>query len=607
MPVPHRANHRSVRLEDYGLIGDLQTAALVGRNGSIDWLCLPRFDSASCFSALLGDECHGRWLPVAVRARSTPSRGGTEQDTLVLETEYETADGAVRVIDFMTPRRGEAGRHASYEDRPGAARAGPDMRHRARRCGRTTGSIKPWVEPAPDGVVAIAGPDAFRLTHTVAARRRATAPVDGATSRSSEGASERITLAWYPSHEAVAHLSRTPTRRSPGRKRGGASGAAAAPTTASIATPVLTSLITLKAMTYETDGGASSRRRRRRCRRRSAASATGTTATAGCATPVLTLTRCSTAGYTDEALALGRLRCCASAAGDPARHPDHVRRRGRAAADRVRARLAARVRRARARSGSATRRPTSSSSTSRRGRSACWPPARERPAARIERRLVAALAAADRRTSRRSGGEPDDGIWEVRGPAAGLHGLEGHGVGRCSTGRSRLAERVRSRGAGRPLEATARRDPRRGVRAGLRPGAARRSRSTTARESSTRACSNIPLVGFLPGDDERVIGTDRGGRARAEGDGFVSRYSTARHGRRAARRRGRSSSRARSGWSTPRAATAASTRRETLFERLARPRNDVGLLAEEYDVARRPARRELPAGVQPPGADPRRT
>ena len=92
-------------LEDYGLIGDLQSAALVGRNGAVDWLCLPRFDSASCFSALLGDERHGRWL-LAPAGEVLPSARRYRPGTLVLETEFETADGAVRVIDFM-PRRGQ--------------------------------------------------------------------------------------------------------------------------------------------------------------------------------------------------------------------------------------------------------------------------------------------------------------------------------------------------------------------------------------------------------------------------------------------------------------------------------------------------------------------
>jgi GH15 family glucan-1,4-alpha-glucosidase len=94
-----------LRIENYGLIGDMQTAALVGRDGSVDWLCLPRFDSASCFSALLGDDRHGRWrlAPTGdVRTSARRYRAGT----LVLETDFETDEGAARVIDFM-PRRGE--------------------------------------------------------------------------------------------------------------------------------------------------------------------------------------------------------------------------------------------------------------------------------------------------------------------------------------------------------------------------------------------------------------------------------------------------------------------------------------------------------------------
>src|SRR5713226_9786142 len=95
-----------LKIEDYGLIGNTCTAALVGRNGSIDWLCVPRFDSAACFASLLGDRNNGRWLiapdgePRAVRRRY---RG----DTLVLETEFETATGVAIVIDFMpvTERR----------------------------------------------------------------------------------------------------------------------------------------------------------------------------------------------------------------------------------------------------------------------------------------------------------------------------------------------------------------------------------------------------------------------------------------------------------------------------------------------------------------------
>ena len=93
-------------LEDYALIGDTHTAALVGRNGSIDWLCLPRFDSGACFAALLGDESHGRWL--LSPAEGFRTRRGYRQDTLVLDTEHAVDGGSVRVTDFMTPRRAQA-------------------------------------------------------------------------------------------------------------------------------------------------------------------------------------------------------------------------------------------------------------------------------------------------------------------------------------------------------------------------------------------------------------------------------------------------------------------------------------------------------------------
>jgi GH15 family glucan-1,4-alpha-glucosidase len=96
-----------MKIEDYALIGDLRTSALVGKNGSIDWLCLPRTDSAACFAALLGTEEHGRWLVSPsdpVRRVSRRYREGT----LILETDFHTDAGAVRVIDFMPLRTGGA-------------------------------------------------------------------------------------------------------------------------------------------------------------------------------------------------------------------------------------------------------------------------------------------------------------------------------------------------------------------------------------------------------------------------------------------------------------------------------------------------------------------
>src|SRR3954468_14430927 len=87
-------------IEDYAVIGDMRSAALVSRHGSIDWLCLPRFDSAACFAALLGDASNGHWT-IAPAGTITRSRRRYAGETLVLEHEFETAEGAVRLIDFM--------------------------------------------------------------------------------------------------------------------------------------------------------------------------------------------------------------------------------------------------------------------------------------------------------------------------------------------------------------------------------------------------------------------------------------------------------------------------------------------------------------------------
>ena len=92
-------------IEDYAVIGNCETMALVARDGSIDWLCAPRFDSSACFAALLGDPSHGRWL-IAPRAEVTRVSRAYRGDTLILETVFETADGAVSVIDFMARRAG---------------------------------------------------------------------------------------------------------------------------------------------------------------------------------------------------------------------------------------------------------------------------------------------------------------------------------------------------------------------------------------------------------------------------------------------------------------------------------------------------------------------
>jgi GH15 family glucan-1,4-alpha-glucosidase len=181
----------SAPLEDYALIGDCQSAALVERGGSIDWLCLPRFDSDACFAALLGGAENGRWLLApAEGARRTTRR--YVPDTLVLETCHETAQGSVRVLDFM-PLRAE---------RPDLARIvigeSGEVRMKLELVLRFGfGRIVPWVQRASGALQAIAGPDLLELVTPVPLRGENLKTVAEFVVR----AGERIpfVLSWFPS------------------------------------------------------------------------------------------------------------------------------------------------------------------------------------------------------------------------------------------------------------------------------------------------------------------------------------------------------------------------------------------------------------------------
>src|SRR5690606_31735037 len=151
----------SKRIEDYGLIGNMLSCALVARDGAIDWLCLPRFDSDACFAALLGNAGNGSWRLAPVDADVRVSRW-YRPGTGILETNFETAEGAVTVIDFM--------RLARDEEHVGVVRVVRGDRGRVRmRCDLTLrfgyGSILPWVTRTGFGLRVEAGPDAVEL-HT---------------------------------------------------------------------------------------------------------------------------------------------------------------------------------------------------------------------------------------------------------------------------------------------------------------------------------------------------------------------------------------------------------------------------------------------------------
>src|SRR5690242_12056991 len=142
------------RIEDYALIGDCETAALVGSNGSIDWLCWPRFDSDACFAALLGTSEHGCWLiaPATREVRTVRSYRG---DTLILETKFESTEGAVLLTDFMPPRQGNSTIVRFVRGERGQV---PMRMELVIRFGY--GALVPWVHRQPDDSLrAVGGAD----------------------------------------------------------------------------------------------------------------------------------------------------------------------------------------------------------------------------------------------------------------------------------------------------------------------------------------------------------------------------------------------------------------------------------------------------------------
>ncbi|HYP85876.1 glycoside hydrolase family 15 protein [Variovorax sp.] len=153
-------------IEDYALIGDCHTAALVGRNGSIDWLCLPRFDSAACFAALLGDARHGHWLVApAVPVRKVRRR--YRPGTLILETEFETSHGVVRLVDCMPIANGRSDVLRFVVGVRGRVAMRMELVMRP-----DYGSIVPWVRRVDGGLLATAGPDAMQLRTPLQLRGR---------------------------------------------------------------------------------------------------------------------------------------------------------------------------------------------------------------------------------------------------------------------------------------------------------------------------------------------------------------------------------------------------------------------------------------------------
>jgi GH15 family glucan-1,4-alpha-glucosidase len=236
----------SLPIENYALIGDCHTAALVGNDGSIDWLCLPRFDSGAVFAALLGGPEHGRWL-LAPTAKPSCTRRKYRGDSLILETEFDTEDGSVRIIDFMPLSNKRWDIVRIVEGLRGRVRLRMELVVRF-----DYGSIVPWVHRSGPTLLLTAGPDTLELAASVAVEGENMKSVAEFWVHAGEG--ESFVLNYRPSHidtratiDANQALTTTErwwhawsgkcTYKGPWRDC------------------VIRSLITLKALTYKPTGG----------------------------------------------------------------------------------------------------------------------------------------------------------------------------------------------------------------------------------------------------------------------------------------------------------------------------------------------------------------
>ncbi len=563
-----------MRIEDYALIGDCETAALVGRDGSIDWLCWPRFDSPACFAALLGTPEHGRWKISPVERFST-SRC-YRKNTLILETEFRTPEGTAALIDFMPVRNGASDLVRIVEGRRGRVAMEMELVLRF-----DYGAAVPWVTrlESGHGIRAIAGPDKVKLYSPVHLEGK-----DLKThARFEVGEGERVafTLEYLPSHlpsgknlncqQALAETERY-WRDWSGRCKVGGPWQDA----------VCRSLITLKALTYAPTGGIV------------AAPTTSLPELIGgvrnwdyrycwLRDATLTLLALMDAGYTEEAVAW-RDWLVRAIAGSPSQVQIMYGLAGERRLPEFEVPWLP---------GYEGSRPV------RVGNAACHQlqldvfgevmdamhqarkvglPAHE-PSWDLQCALLAHLEQVWQ--------EPDLGIWEVRG--ASRHFT--HSKVMCWVAFDRGIKAIEQSGRRGPLERW------RDIRARIHEDVCRRgfrpSKSTFVQSYGSNDLDAslllIPMTGFLPIEDPRVAGTVEAIRRELVEDGFVLRYRT---------RRGLDGLPPGEGvflacsfWLVDVLCMQGRLQEaHALFQRLLDLRNDVGLLAEEYDPA---ARRQL--------------
>ena len=557
MPLP---------IQDYALIGDCHTAALVGRDGSIDWLCLPRFDSGACFAALLGSPDHGRWL-LAPAAEVRAVRRRYRDGTLILETDFDTDDGTVRVIDCMP----------LSDERWDVVRIVEGLRGRVHMRMELVirfdyGAIVPWVRRTDGTLLATAGPDTLELHTRVPTRGEQMKTV--AECEVSAGERIAFVLNYRPSHEAL-QPSIDPEQALQQTQDDWLAWSQRCTYLGRWRAAVLRSLITLKALTYQPTGGivaaptTSLPERRagvrnwdyRYCWLRDA---------------TFTLNALLLTGYTEEALAW-REWLLRAVAGSPAdmqilysvtgeRRLDEVEltwlpgygdaapvRVGNAAAKQFQLDVYGEV-----------------MDTLHLARGVGLPP--EPHAWDIQRVLLDFL---DTHWQ-----EPDEGIWEMRGPQRHFT----HSKVMAWVAFDRAVKAVERFGLAGPVDAW--RVTRDTIHAQVcEAGFDARRNSFVQHYGATDLDASlllIPLVGFLPPDDVRVRGTVEAIQRELMVDGLVMRYATATGVDRLPP--GEGAFLPCTFWLTD--CLALIGRRDeaaALFERLLALRNDVGLLSEEFD------------------------
>jgi GH15 family glucan-1,4-alpha-glucosidase len=559
----------SLRIEDYAIIGNTCTTALVGINGSIDWLCVPRFDSPACFAALLGSEENGHWL-IAPKGEIKTTRRQYRQDTLILETEFETADGVVAIIDFMPihERIGQVDVVRIVEGRKGRVPMQMVATFRF-----DYGSVMPWVTARPGGLRAIAGPDAIKLRSEVATRGE-----DFATKADfavSEGQRIPFTLTYYPSHEwepGNKHPLHMLTETEAWWREWSGRGKVEEPWRE----PVMRSLITLKALTYSPSGGIV------------AAATTSLPEKIGgernwdyricwLRDSTFTLYALSIAGYYDEAKAW-RQWLLRAIAGEPAKMQIMYGLRGeRRLTEFEVGWLPGYENSAPVRIGNAAHEQfqldvygevMDSFYASRKQKIEPEP-----EAAAVENALMEFLETAWK--------EPDEGIWEVRGPRRHFT----HSKMMAWVAADRAVKLIEKFGNEGPAERWKKlRDE---IRADVLARGFNPKRGAFVQDYGSELLDAsllmMPLIGFLPATDPRVIGTVAAIERDLLSDGLVKRYQT--HSNVDGLPPGEGTFLACTFWYADNLALMGrKDEAREVFERLLALRNDVGLLAEEYDT-----------------------